>query len=123
MEPAEHKDVERAERAAQQALQLDPSDASIYVLLFNIYATAGQHSDAARVQDLMEKRGVKKTPGESTIWVKGKLHTFRANDSKHSSVSRIKEEMELILQQMKELGFKHDISYVTQDVFEEEKVE
>ena len=55
--------------------------------------------------------------------MKGKLHTFRANESKHSSVSRIKEEMKLILQQMKELGFKHDTSYVTQDVSEEEKVE
>jgi pentatricopeptide repeat protein len=60
-----HGDVERAERVAQHALQLDPSDSSIYVLLFNTYAMAGRHDDAKLVRDLMRTVGVKYTAGIS----------------------------------------------------------
>jgi pentatricopeptide repeat protein len=118
-----HGDVERAERVAQHALQLDPSDSSIYVLLFNIYAAAGRHDDAKRVRDLMRTEGVKKTPGISSISVKGKLHIFKANESDHESVSRIKEEMKLLLQKIKELEYKPDTTWVTRDVPEEMKEE
>jgi pentatricopeptide repeat protein len=83
-----HGDVERAERIAQHALQLDPSDASIYVLLFNTYAMAGRHDDAKRVRDLMRTEGVKKVPGISSISVKGKLHIFKTNESDHKDKRR-----------------------------------
>ena len=45
-----YNDIERAERAAENALKLDPQNASIYVLLSNIYSVAGRWEDEIKVR-------------------------------------------------------------------------
>ena len=60
-----NSDIERAERAAENALKLDPQDASVYVLLANIYAVAGRWDDEKEVRLRMERNGIKKIPGQT----------------------------------------------------------
>jgi pentatricopeptide repeat protein len=43
-------DVEVAEKAANSLLQLDPQDSSAYVLLSNVYASAGIWSEVAKIK-------------------------------------------------------------------------
>lgn len=49
-----HKDVTRAEVFFKKALQLDPKDESLYVLLGNIYASVGRWNDAIKIRASMK---------------------------------------------------------------------
>jgi pentatricopeptide repeat protein len=116
-----YMDIERAERAAQYLMDLDPKDASVYVLLSNIYAQSGNMNKAERLRVLMERRGVKKIPGVSTVEVNGKIYQFVSNDSSHANIKEIHSELELLTEEMIKVGYKPDIGWVTRDVESEEE--
>ncbi|KAI5069887.1 hypothetical protein GOP47_0016188, partial [Adiantum capillus-veneris] len=56
-------DVERAERAAEQVLILDPLCRAAYAILSNVYSKAGRWDDVARLKTRMEQHGVEKQIG------------------------------------------------------------
>ncbi|KAK9268407.1 hypothetical protein L1049_000157 [Liquidambar formosana] len=58
-----HGNLEAAERAAQQLLELDPDNGGTYVLLSNIYSSLKKWEEAKRVRELMVERNIKKPPG------------------------------------------------------------
>lgn len=58
-----YSNVELGESAAKELLNLEPTDASVYELLSNIYATAGKWEDLALVRNLMQERGIHKAAG------------------------------------------------------------
>ncbi|XP_051145161.1 putative pentatricopeptide repeat-containing protein At3g13770, mitochondrial [Andrographis paniculata] len=53
--------------AAQRALELDPTNVGIYILLSNLYATNGMWTEIEQLRELMKKRGLKKDLGWSSI--------------------------------------------------------
>ncbi|KAK9082708.1 hypothetical protein Scep_029179 [Stephania cephalantha] len=53
--------------AAEHLFELKPEHCGSYVLLYNIYAEAGNWEDASRVRESMESRGVRKEPGYSRL--------------------------------------------------------
>ncbi|CAI0543081.1 unnamed protein product [Linum tenue] len=55
-----HGNLEAAERAGKQLLELDPDNEGIYILLSNIYKSMKKWDDAKRIRKLMVKRGMKK---------------------------------------------------------------
>ncbi|KAJ0914883.1 putative tetratricopeptide-like helical domain superfamily, DYW domain-containing protein [Helianthus annuus] len=62
-----HKNVELAEMAADRLFELNPNDGGYYVLLANIYATASMWDKVTEIRSKMEERGIRKTPGYSSI--------------------------------------------------------
>ncbi|XP_010943932.3 pentatricopeptide repeat-containing protein At4g18840 [Elaeis guineensis] len=76
----EHGDVELAEIAAKQLLELCPFDSSCYIQLSKIYALLGRWEDARMLREMMKVQGVKKEPGCSTIEVDGAIHEFFVGD-------------------------------------------
>jgi pentatricopeptide repeat protein len=66
-----HGDVACAERAAGNALAIDPNNAAVHVLLANTYAAAGCWKDEERIRQAMVTRGIKKLPEGGD-----KVHTF-----------------------------------------------
>ncbi|KAJ7538126.1 hypothetical protein O6H91_11G035200 [Diphasiastrum complanatum] len=59
-----HGNVEMAERIAKKVIELDPENASAYVLLSNIYAAAGKWSDKTNIQEMrMKERHAYKETG------------------------------------------------------------
>ncbi|CAK9256023.1 unnamed protein product, partial [Sphagnum jensenii] len=58
-----HGNVEMAECIAKQILELEPDNAAGYVLLSNIYATAGNRHLCENVEQPRKEKGVKKQPG------------------------------------------------------------
>jgi len=75
-----HNNIELAEYAAEHLIDLDPSNASPYVLLSNTYAAAGRWDAARNVRIIMKDRRVKKTPGCSWIVVNKQVHAFLMGD-------------------------------------------
>ena len=116
-----NNDIERAERAAENALKLDPQNSSIYVLLANIYSIAERWDDAAKVRLIMKEKGINKIPGQTWIEINGELHTFLANDKSHKYSNEIQEELKTLYNEMKESGYIPNTKFVTHDINEEEK--
>ncbi|XP_022957571.1 pentatricopeptide repeat-containing protein At2g03380, mitochondrial [Cucurbita moschata] len=51
----------------REMLELHPNEASLYVLLSNLYASDGRWGQVNEVRDLMLRRGLKKVPGYSLV--------------------------------------------------------
>uniref|UniRef100_A0A0D9X5U0 Diacylglycerol kinase n=1 Tax=Leersia perrieri TaxID=77586 RepID=A0A0D9X5U0_9ORYZ len=66
-----HKNVELAEYVVKHWIELEPDKSGAYVLLGNIYAASGRHASAREIRHLMREKGVDKTPGCSTVEIKG----------------------------------------------------
>ncbi|KAH9294704.1 hypothetical protein KI387_038292 [Taxus chinensis] len=75
-----HVNVELGKSVAECLLNLEPQDTATYVLLSNIYASAGRWDDRANVRKTMKDRRVIKEPACSWIQVKNGIHAFVAGD-------------------------------------------
>jgi hypothetical protein len=64
-----YDNVELGEHTAKRLFELDSKDATPYVLLSNIYASAGRWNDIEKLREMMIERKVKKNPGCSWIEV------------------------------------------------------
>jgi len=94
------------------------------VLLSNIYAQCGNMDKAEELRALMDKKGIKKTPGISTVELNGKIYEFVSGDNSHPNIKEIHSELQLLTEEMIEAGYNPDTSWVTRDVeTEEEKKE
>ena len=114
-----HKRVDMGEEAIRHLTNLDSLNDGYYVVLSNIYAEAEQWGDVARIRRLMRDRGVKKTPGWSTIAVDGDVHEFVAGQSDHPRMNKIYEMWEELLNKMRARGYVPDTSVVMLDMDEE----
>ncbi|KAL6055710.1 Pentatricopeptide repeat-containing protein [Balamuthia mandrillaris] len=117
------KDVERAKRAAEQAIALDPKDASSFVVLSNILAAAGRWEEVEKVRKEMKERKVKKEAGRSWITVDGEVHSFAVKDRSHPRSTEIFHHLDQLIQQMKAAGYQPATEWVLHDVEDEQKEE
>eukprot|EP01018_Ginkgo_biloba_P022701 Gb_16848 [translate_table: standard] len=116
-----HINIELGEYVAERLFELDPKNASPYVLLSNIYAAAGRWSDSENVRRMMNDRGVKKRPGCSWIEVNKQVHAFVVGERAHPQMQKINEELERLSRQMKAAGYVPNTRFALHDVEEEQK--
>ncbi|XP_058099067.1 pentatricopeptide repeat-containing protein At5g42450, mitochondrial [Magnolia sinica] len=84
-----HSNAELAELAARQILALDPGDVSSYILLSNVYSTAGQWRSVSMIRKEMKEKGMKRIPGCSWIEIRNKVHIFVTGDRRHVQTDEI----------------------------------
>lgn len=106
-----HGNIELAVKAANQFLQLDPSNAAPYVMLSNMYARDGKWEEVATIRKLMRDRGVKKKPGCSWIEVNKRVHVFVAEEISHPMIKGIHEYLEEMSRKMKRAGYVPDLRW------------
>ncbi|XP_062094498.1 pentatricopeptide repeat-containing protein At3g57430, chloroplastic [Humulus lupulus] len=116
-----HQNVEIGEIAAENLLQLEPNVASHYVLLSNIYSSAGLWDKATNIRRTMKEMGVRKEPGYSWIEFGDKVHKFLAGDGSHPQSEQLHEFLESLSVRMKKEGYVPDTSCVLHDVDEKAK--
>ncbi|KAJ7546162.1 hypothetical protein O6H91_08G027800 [Diphasiastrum complanatum] len=116
-----HGHVEIGRRAFDRVVKLEPENAAPYLLLSNIYAAAGRKDELAKIRNEMEEAGVKKMPGCSWIEVDNQLHAFVVGDATHPQSKEIQAELDRLLGLMKKAGYKPNLSFVLDDVEDEEK--
>ncbi|XP_075494968.1 pentatricopeptide repeat-containing protein At5g16860-like [Primulina tabacum] len=116
-----HGNVELAEHAINKLLELNFENDGLYTLLSNIYASARQWKDVARIRLLMKRGGIKKRPGCS--WVQGKKGTaiFLVGDKSHPMTKEIYNLLDDLIFRIKILGYVPDTSFALHDVDDEEK--
>ncbi|KAL8208290.1 hypothetical protein R6Q57_007702 [Mikania cordata] len=100
-----HKNVELAEMAARKLFELNTNDGGYYVLLANIYATASMWDKVSEIRSKMEERGIRKTPGYSSVELEHEVHTFHSGSSWHSDSKKIYDFLEILINKIKDAGY------------------
>ncbi|KAF7012918.1 hypothetical protein CFC21_027062 [Triticum aestivum] len=116
-----HRNVSLGEVAAERLFELEPDEASHYVLLCNIYSAAGMWEKSVAVRARMRRQGVAKEPGCSWIELDGAIHRFMAGESSHPASAEVHAHMDALWERMRREGYAPDTSCVLHDVGEAEK--
>ncbi|KAK1429197.1 hypothetical protein QVD17_11402 [Tagetes erecta] len=116
-----HKNLEIGQLAGDKLMSLKPQDSAAYVLLSNLYATAGNWKERSKVRMLMDERNVKKEAGYSWIEIKNKTYSFVAGDTSHSLSDLIYSKLKELGLRLRDAGYLPDVSYVLHDVEDEHK--
>lgn len=97
-----HLRLDLAQSAAQQLIELEPDNATPYVVLSNLCSISGKTKDGNQIRLTKKLKGVRKSPGCSWIIVKGKVNLFLAGDQSHMDLEEIKLTLSLIEMEMKQ---------------------
>ncbi|GJN30253.1 hypothetical protein PR202_gb18544 [Eleusine coracana subsp. coracana] len=101
-----HRRVHMAESMGQKLLEIDANDDSAYVMLANIYSSAGKMDEMAKAWTTMRDRGVRKEGGRSWIEVRGQVHVFVANERRHEQISEIDNKLNELIREVEKLGYR-----------------
>ncbi|KAL5843629.1 hypothetical protein ACOSQ4_009587 [Xanthoceras sorbifolium] len=113
--------VEIAEIASRELVEMGSNNCGDFVLLSNVYAAHERWKDVRRVRDAMKNRDVKKVPAFSYIEVDGVINKFFTGDKSHARWREIYEKLDEIRFRIKEYGYVAGTSYVLHDIGEEDK--
>ncbi|BAT81671.1 hypothetical protein LR48_Vigan07g125300 [Vigna angularis] len=100
-----HGNLELGFYAAEQLLSLKPKGTETYVLLLNMYHSAGRSEDVSRVRKMMKEETVGKLKDWSWISIKNKVYSFETTDKTHPESSVICKSLEDLLAKAKSLGY------------------
>ncbi|XP_008779860.3 pentatricopeptide repeat-containing protein At1g08070, chloroplastic-like [Phoenix dactylifera] len=113
--------VELGEFAAKRAIELAPEASGCYVLLSNIYASAGLWDSVSKMRGLMKERGVRKDPGSSMVEHGGVVHEFAVGDTSHPQTEAIYNKLNEMGKRLKCAGYIPDTSQVLLCIEERDK--
>ncbi|KAK6146369.1 hypothetical protein DH2020_020238 [Rehmannia glutinosa] len=116
-----HKNLEIAEFAATNLLNLDPNNPAAYVQLANVYAANKKWENVSRIRKSMKENRAIKTPGYSWIEIKSVIHEFRSGDRLHPELEYIHDKLNELEKKMKLAGYVPDFESALHDVAEEQK--
>lgn len=118
-----HGDIDRSERLLKdlELVKMDSNDCGSYVLLGNVYASAGKWHDKANMRELMNRKGLSKPPGCSRIEVDGIVHEFAAGDSGHLEAKKIYAKLYEVEERLKAEGYLPKLLEVLLEIDDEEK--
>nr|DAD38941.1 TPA_asm: hypothetical protein HUJ06_013263 [Nelumbo nucifera] len=118
-----HNEPKLAELAAAKLMNLEPKNSLGYVLMSNIYSSEGSFDDAALIRKQMRGFRVRKNPGLSWIEIGNQVHEFAAGGQFHPQRDAIYAELEVLIGQLKEIGYVPEINLALHDTEEEHKEE
>ncbi|XP_030480596.1 pentatricopeptide repeat-containing protein At4g33990 [Cannabis sativa] len=118
-----HGNVELGKFASDRLFEVDSENIGYYVLLSNIYAKLGKWEGVDKVRSLARDKGLRKTPGWSSIEINNKVDVFYTGNQTHQKYEEIWTELKVMTAKMKSLGYIPDYNFVLQDVEDDEKEE
>ncbi|EFJ30971.1 hypothetical protein SELMODRAFT_169299 [Selaginella moellendorffii] len=109
-----HNDTARAARAAEKIFQLEPKNATPYVLLSSVFCAAGSWEAAEETRRRMDGRGVQRLLGRSSIEIGDRVHEFVAASDvlPHHLVGEIFAALEKLGREMQGAGYVPDATAV-----------
>ncbi|CAA0835090.1 Pentatricopeptide repeat-containing protein [Striga hermonthica] len=116
-----HGDMDLGAEAAERLFEMVPKHDGSYILLANMFSTAGRWDDVAKVRKMMRDRGVKKEPGCSWLEVESKVHVFLVDDTMHPEVKTVYTYLKDLMLRIRKLGYVPDTKFVLHDMESEQK--
>ncbi|GLT83326.1 hypothetical protein SLE2022_016210 [Rubroshorea leprosula] len=114
-------DIKLGECVVRQLIELKAEEAGDYVLLLNMYSSAGKWEKVIELRKFMKEKGIQTTPGCSTIEFKGVVHEFVVDDFSHPRKDEIYKMLDEINQQLKIVGYVAEVSSELHNLGAEEK--
>ncbi|XP_057949475.1 pentatricopeptide repeat-containing protein At1g53600, mitochondrial isoform X1 [Malania oleifera] len=96
-----HLRLDLANLAAKHLFELQPHNATPYVVLSSLYSAAGRKKDGEQVRTAKKLKGIRKNPGCSWIVIKDKVHLFLVGDQSHLGFKEIKATLLMIAEEMR----------------------
>ncbi|XP_074562112.1 pentatricopeptide repeat-containing protein At1g71490 [Curcuma longa] len=87
-------------RAAKKLLEMKTDNSGHYVLIANMYATAGCWDELAKVRTMMRDLGVRKTPALAWVDLGNGFHPFLVDDRSNPLAHEIYEVLDILTGQM-----------------------
>jgi pentatricopeptide repeat protein len=115
------KNLAVGEWAGNQALNLNPNDPAIYVLLGSLYGEAGQHEKKAQLWKQMQERNVEMIPGMSYIEASGRVHEFFMDNDEHKRIREVKERLKVERKKIEGMGYVANTACVLQPLGSDEE--
>lgn len=101
-----HGDVDRGVRAASHCMQVDPTNAAHFVMMSNVYASAGRWDDVAKVRLAMMSSGVKLPLVRTCLEMDKVIPDYAVGDEGNSGMKEIHgEELQELMLQMEDTGY------------------
>ncbi|XP_022143534.1 pentatricopeptide repeat-containing protein At3g12770-like [Momordica charantia] len=107
-----YRNYEMLELAYRSLVELEPENASNFISLSNLYASASRWDVVAELRNTMKERGLRKAAGCSWIDINTKTHCFHVADKAHPSSKLIYQVLDHVFIIMKEPHCYDDLGYV-----------
>ncbi|KAK3040650.1 hypothetical protein RJ639_026971 [Escallonia herrerae] len=100
-----HKNFVLGKFAAEKIYGMGPEKLSNYVVLLNIYNSAGKIEEAAAVLQSLKRKGLRMFPACTWIDIKKQQHAFLSGDKCHAQTKAIYEKLDELLLKLSDLGY------------------
>ncbi|KAL8474596.1 hypothetical protein ACS0TY_031157 [Phlomoides rotata] len=116
-----HKNFILGKYAAEKLYGMEPEKLSNYVVLLNIYNSAGNLQEAAKVLQALRRKGLRMLAACTWIEIKKQQHVFYTGDKSHSQTKEIYENLDEVMLQISKRGYVPRGKYLLPDVDEREE--
>ncbi|CAA7025238.1 unnamed protein product [Microthlaspi erraticum] len=116
-----HGNVDLGKVASENLFEVEPEHVGYHVLLSNMYASAGKWEGVDEIRSVARGKGLRKTPGWSSMEVDNKVEVFYTGNQTHPMYEEMCRELTTLLAKMKMIGYVADHRFVLQDVEDDEK--
>ncbi|XP_010432483.1 PREDICTED: pentatricopeptide repeat-containing protein At4g33990-like isoform X2 [Camelina sativa] len=116
-----HGNIDLGKVASEHLFEVDPEHVGYHVLLSNMYATAGKWEGVDTIRSMARGKGLRKTPGWSSMEVNNKVEVFYTGNQTHPMYEEIYRELTALHAKLKMVGYVPDHRFVLQDVEDDEK--
>jgi len=100
-----HGKLQLGEKIMRELVEMDPLNTEYHIVLSNMYALSGKVDKANSLRQVLKKRGIRKVPGMSSIYVDSKLHQFIAGDKSHQRTSEIYIKLDEMICRLRSAGY------------------
>ncbi|XP_028805698.1 pentatricopeptide repeat-containing protein At3g62890-like [Neltuma alba] len=118
-----HKDVMRGHRIGKTIKELVPDNIGCNILLANIYSMSGRWTEAKMLRENGVNWGRKKTPGCSSIELKGIFYQFLVGDRSHSQTKELYSFLDEMTSKLRNAGYVPEFGELLLDIDDEEDKE
>jgi hypothetical protein len=105
-----HGKVEIAERIKRELIQMSPGNTEYQILMSNMYVAEGRSDIADGLRGSLRKRGIRKIPGLSSIYVNDSVHRFSSGDRSHPRTKEIYLKLNEVIERIRSAGYVPDVS-------------
>ncbi|KAK7307939.1 hypothetical protein VNO77_41436 [Canavalia gladiata] len=116
-----HGETRLAQIAADKFKELEPKNSLGYVQMSNIYSSGGNFIEAGQIRKEMRDSKVRKEPGLSWVEIGKQVHEFASGGQHHPQRGVILSRLEILIGQLKEMGYAPDLSLALKDTEMEHK--
>ncbi|PSR89198.1 Pentatricopeptide repeat-containing protein [Actinidia chinensis var. chinensis] len=116
-----HGHTQLGETAIKNLIELEPENGENYILLSNLYARDHKWSEVGEVREIMNRGGIRKVPGCSSIEIENAVYEFVVSNLMGPGYEELYKLLANVKRELKVAGYAEYTDMVSYDIEEEEK--